>query len=76
MMLLKDSKVKSSVIMRKLLVKEPLRCRRLCEMGFLPGTKLNVAHRAPLGYPITVFLRGYTVILGKEDVKSIEVEAC
>ena len=48
--------------------------RRLCEMGFLPGTLFKIAHIAPLGYPITIEIRGYKVVLSKLDALSIEIE--
>ena len=43
-------------------------------MGFLPGTKITVARRAPLNSPIAVRLRGYEIIIGIYDAGLIEVE--
>ena len=43
-------------------------------MGFLPGTLFKIAHIAPLGYPITIEIRGYKVVLSKLDALSIEIE--
>lgn len=48
--------------------------RRLCEMGFVPGTEIIVSRKAPLGAPIAVFMRGYQVILGEKDSVVIDVE--
>lgn len=48
--------------------------RRLCEMGFLPGTPFTVTHRAPLGSPIAISVRGYEIIVGIEDAEKVEVE--
>ncbi|MGN1356309.1 MAG: ferrous iron transport protein A [Succinivibrionaceae bacterium] len=48
--------------------------RRLYEMGFLPGTPVTITHKAPLGYPVSVSLRGYELILGFDDANALEVE--
>ncbi|MBQ8707043.1 MAG: ferrous iron transport protein A [Succinivibrionaceae bacterium] len=73
-MLLKDMRVgQQGRIMA--LRSEGLHCRRLCEMGFLPGTEFSVIHRAPLGYPLALKVRGYEVIIGKTDAATVEVEA-
>ncbi len=49
--------------------------RRLYEMGFLPGTPVTITHKAPLGYPISVSIRGYELILGFDDANALEVVA-
>ena len=72
-MLLKDIRVGRSGKIIKLL-SDDLYCRRLCEMGFLPGTVFTVRHRAPLKYPIAIEIRGYEVIVGARDAEIIEVE--
>ncbi len=73
-MLLKDLNAGRAAVITRLLSRG-LHNRRLCEMGFLPGTALKIKHRAPLGYPIAIDLRGYEIIVGPEDARSIEVEA-
>jgi len=45
--------------------------RRLIEMGITPGTNILVRKRAPLGDPIEIMLRGYTLTLRKEDAVKI-----
>lgn len=47
--------------------------RRLLEMGLLPGTELRVVRRAPLGDPIEVRLRGYSLSLRKSEALGITV---
>ncbi|MBO6939159.1 MAG: ferrous iron transport protein A [Deltaproteobacteria bacterium] len=47
--------------------------RRLLEMGLLPGTELAVVRRAPLGDPIEVRLRGYSLSLRKSEASGITV---
>jgi Fe2+ transport system protein FeoA len=73
-MLLKNLKNGQRGRIRAILSKG-LHCRRLCEMGFLPGTAFRIRHVAPLGSPIAVELRGYEVIIGSRDAELIEAEA-
>jgi Fe2+ transport system protein FeoA len=49
-----------------------LRCR-LLDMGLIPKTKIQVCHVAPLGDPIEIRIRDYTLTLRKEDADNIEV---
>lgn len=51
----------------------PLR-RRLMEMGALPGTRIEVVRVAPMGDPIEVRLRGYSLSLRGADARAIAVE--
>ena len=47
--------------------------RRLIEMGITPGTRVRVLKRAPLGDPIEVYLRRYSLTLRAEDARRIFV---
>ena len=47
--------------------------RRLIEMGITPGTRVRVRKRAPLGDPIEVLLRGYSLTIRGEDAQRIWV---
>ena len=49
-----------------------LRCH-LLDLGLIPHTEVTVRKVAPLGDPIEIFLRGYTMTLRKEDASKIEV---
>lgn len=51
----------------------PLR-RRLLEMGLTPNTIVCVRKMAPLGDPIELKVRGYSLTLRKEDAQLIDVE--
>ena len=42
-------------------VERSLRCR-LLDMGLIPGTQVAVRKTAPLGDPLEIALRGYTMI--------------
>ncbi len=47
--------------------------RRLIEMGITPGTKITVLKRAPLGDPIEILLRGYSLTIRGTDAEQISV---
>lgn len=49
-----------------------LRCH-LLDMGLIPHTEVTVRKVAPLGDPMELHLRGYTMTLRKEDAARIEV---
>jgi Fe2+ transport system protein FeoA len=46
---------------------------RLLDMGLIPRTRVHVCHVAPLGDPIEIRLRDYTLTLRREDADNIEV---
>lgn len=48
----------------------------LLDMGIIPKTEITVRKMAPLGDPIEISLRGYTMTLRKDDAAKIEVELC
>ncbi|NLD34595.1 MAG: ferrous iron transport protein A [Clostridiales bacterium] len=50
----------------------PLRLR-LLDMGLIPRTELEVHKAAPMGDPIEITLRGYSLTLRLEDARSVEV---
>jgi len=45
--------------------------RRLLDLGFVPGTALEVVRTAPLGDPLEVSLRGYRICLRRADVRDV-----
>lgn len=47
---------------------------RLLDMGLISKTKVTVIKRAPLGDPIELSLRGYTLTIREEDARRIEVK--
>lgn len=49
-----------------------LRCH-LLDMGLIPHTEVTVRKIAPLGDPMELYLRGYTMTIRKEDAACIEV---
>jgi Fe2+ transport system protein FeoA len=47
---------------------------RLEHIGFLPGTRVRVERRAPLGDPTVYELRGFRVSVRRESAELVEVE--
>ena len=47
--------------------------RRLIEIGITPGTRVGVLKRAPLGDPIEILLRGYSLTIRGTDAEQIFV---
>ncbi len=48
--------------------------RRLAEMGMTPGTEIKVVRVAPMGDPIEVSVRGYSLSLRKEEAAAVLIE--
>ena len=48
--------------------------RRLLDMGLVSGTDIQLQRVAPLGDPIEIKVRGYSLSLRKEEAASIQVE--
>ncbi len=49
-----------------------LRCR-LLDMGLIPGTRVAVSKIAPMGDPMELRLRGYTLTIRIEDARQIDI---
>ena len=47
---------------------------RLLDMGLIPKTKVTVTKIAPMGDPIELFLRGYSLSIRIEDAKKITIQ--
>ncbi len=48
--------------------------RRLLDMGITPDTKLTLVRTAPLGDPIELNVRGYSLTVRRADAALIEVK--
>jgi Fe2+ transport system protein FeoA len=46
---------------------------RLLEMGFVPGTRVELVKRAPLGDPLELRLRGYHLSLRRAEAAHVRV---
>ena len=62
-----------SAIVRKIDVQWSLK-RRIMDMGITKGVEVTVKKVAPLGDPIEISVRGYSLSLRKVDAESILVE--
>jgi Fe2+ transport system protein FeoA len=47
--------------------------RRLMEMGLLPGTAVSVVRVAPLGDPLEVELRSYSLSIRRKEAAAIKL---
>jgi ferrous iron transport protein A len=48
--------------------------RRLLEMGLVPGTRVTVERQAPLGDPIELRVRNYSLSIRRAEAHGIEIE--
>lgn len=46
---------------------------RLAELGFVPGTQVELLRRAPLGDPLLFRLRGTEIALRRREARCIEI---
>lgn len=46
---------------------------RLLDMGLIPRTKVTIYKVAPLGDPLEIHLRGYSLTIRLDDAKVIDV---
>ena len=69
---LDDLQPGESGIIKKVEGEDSLRLH-LLDMGLIPGTKVEIIKRAPLGDPVELRLRGYELTLRREDAAHITV---
>jgi ferrous iron transport protein A len=48
--------------------------QKLLSMGLLPGTEFKIARVAPLGDPIELAVRGYSLSLRRDEAHILQVE--
>lgn len=72
-MRLSEAKVGDSVVIQGVVSTDHGLEVRLEHVGFLPGTRVRVERRAPLGDPIVYELRGFRLALRRESAELIEV---
>ena len=46
---------------------------QLMRMGVVPGTELTIVRAAPLGDPVEIRLRGYSLVLRRHEAAAINV---
>lgn len=64
--------IKTKAVITKVGGEGELRCR-LLDMGLIPKTVVEIRKVAPMGDPIELEIRGYTLTIRKEDAEKIEV---
>ena len=69
---LKDVQVGSTVVVAKVHGEGAIR-RRIMDMGITKDTELYVQKAAPLGDPVELVVRGYTLTLRRADAEKVEV---
>lgn len=47
---------------------------KLMEMGCLPGEKVSIERRAPLGDPIAISVSGYLLSVRKEEADTVLIQ--
>ena len=72
-MTLRELGVGKSAVIRQVGGDGALR-QHFLDMGMVPGAEVTVVKLAPMGDPMELFLRGYTLTLRKEDARSITIE--
>jgi ferrous iron transport protein A len=48
--------------------------RRIRDMGLVPGTEIQVLHRAPLKDPVALRVRNFTITLRNNEADFLDVE--
>jgi Fe2+ transport system protein FeoA len=49
--------------------------RRLLELGLVPGTRIQLVSVAPLGDPLELLVRGYSLSIRRAEASSVRVAA-
>ena len=47
---------------------------RLMRLGLIPGTRITLQRRAPLGDPVEIRFRGYSLVLRPSEASSLQLE--
>lgn len=71
-MTLDELPIKTKAVITKVGGEGELRCR-LLDMGLIPKTEVEIKKVAPMGDPIELEIRGYSLTIRKEDAAKIEV---
>jgi ferrous iron transport protein A len=48
--------------------------RKLLSMGVTPGIEINITRKAPMGGPLELALRGFSLSLRQNEAQGIQVE--
>lgn len=73
-MLLSQLRKGSKALIRSIAKGNSAYRKRLIALGLLPGTAFTVTRFAPLGDPIEIQVRGFTITLRKGEAAILDVE--
>lgn len=71
---LSELKIGQEAIVKNIRVTNRAVKRHLLDMGITKGVKVKIKKIAPMGDPICIQLRGYELIIRKQDLQQIEAE--
>lgn len=71
---LSELKIGQEAIVKNIKINNRAIKRHLLDMGITKGVKVKIKKIAPMGDPICIQLRGYELIIRKQDLQQIEVE--
>jgi ferrous iron transport protein A len=71
--LLTDLSVGSSAVIKDIPVGHDEHITRLRELGLVPGTKVRLVRRAPLGDPLEIAVRGSRLAIRRTEARHIQV---
>ena len=66
-------KIGESARIRRVDISDEILLRKLTDMGLTPGTEVRLIKFAPMGDPMELHLRGYSLSLRKSDAAAIEL---
>ncbi len=69
-----DLKVGETGIIKKFHIKGSIG-KRLREMGLTKGVTVKLERKAPLGYPVEIRVRGFSLALRKNEAQTIILES-
>lgn len=73
--LLSDLPVGSSALIKDIPVGHDEHITRLRELGLVPGTKVRLVRRAPLGDPLEIAVRGSRLAIRRSEARHIQIVA-
>ena len=71
---LADVNVKQKVKVVSLGTSSSIFRRKLLSMGLTPGIEIDITRKAPMGGPLELALRGFSLSLRKNEAQGIQVE--
>lgn len=71
---LSELEIGQEAIVKNIKITDRAKKRHLLDMGITKGVKVKIKKIAPMGDPICIELRGYELIIRKEDLQQIEAE--